>query len=316
MDFVVIGLGLSALALLTGLTLLCLVAPHWSRKAGVAQPGDAAYARAQAGERHALGQGFLCVGAVLLLTTLGGISAGLADKTGAYLIATVTTVAVLSLFGWDLLYRRQHPIPQRRRAAPARAQRAAEHTAGTHPAGPTAQHVANGRRRVLPARPRGSQAAPPATAAAEPALLTAGDGHAPGVIEPPADMLEPAPDIADPETQSSSEAEPAPPAEAPEPDSGATGDATASPPTESVSEATAGGEPVPDAAAVPEPAALAPATSNGTGDQAASPAPEPEPGPGPDMVPHGDDRVIALFPTAAARRGRTVVAPMDPDDQS
>ena len=126
MDFVVIGLGLSALALLTGLTLLCLVAPRWFRKAGVAQPGDAAYARAQAGARHALGQGFLCVGAVLLLTTFGGISAGLADKAGAYLIATMTTLAALGLFGWDLLYRRQHPIPVRRRAAPARAKQTAQ----------------------------------------------------------------------------------------------------------------------------------------------------------------------------------------------
>jgi hypothetical protein len=91
---------------LTGLTLLCLVAPRWFRKAGVTQPGDAAYARAQAGERLALGQGFLCVGAVLLLTTLGGISAGLGDKAGAYLIATMTTLTLLGLLGWDLLYRR------------------------------------------------------------------------------------------------------------------------------------------------------------------------------------------------------------------
>ena len=36
----------------------------------------------------------------------------------------------------------------------------------------------------------------------------------------------------------------------------------------------------------------------------------------PEALPHGDDRVIALFPTAAARRSRTIVAPTDPDGQS
>ncbi|MEZ4564343.1 MAG: hypothetical protein R2853_16555 [Thermomicrobiales bacterium] len=170
MDFVVTGLGLSALALLTGLALLCLVAPRWSRKSRAAHPEDGAYARALAGERSALGQGFLCVGAVLLLATLGGISAGLADKTGAYLVAAMATVALLGLFGWDLLYRRQHPLPRRRRVAPTRpipadAEAAPAAVASTPPTGSPATTATTVRRRVLPARQRVAPAPPPPSAA-------------------------------------------------------------------------------------------------------------------------------------------------------
>ena len=60
----------------------------------------------------------LVSGAVLLLVTLGGITANLPDRTGAFLIASVATVAAVGLLAWDFVYRRQHPTPPRRRLAP------------------------------------------------------------------------------------------------------------------------------------------------------------------------------------------------------
>lgn len=316
MDFVVIGLGLSALALLTGLTLLCMVAPRWSRKSSVAHPADSAYARALAGERQALGQGFLCVGAVLLLATLGGISAGLADKAGAYLIATITTVAVLGLFGWDVLYRRQNPVPQRRRVAAARAKPATAEETTSPAASPTGSSIATTtkvRRRVLPARQRVALPARATTATAtdipldvEP--IAESDGPLDEAHEHVAEAAEtPAPSGSEaaPEEESQEPAgQPDVPAEGPSAQEEATEDP--------VSEEPGDEEPVDVAASRPEPVPFPPTQANGAADQGAAFAPEP----GPDILPDGDDRVIALFPTAAARRSRMMTAPTDPDGKN
>ena len=315
MDFVVIGLGLSALALLTGLTLLCMVAPRWFRKSRAVQPADAAFARALAGERHALGQGFLCVGAVLLLTTLGGISAGLADKAGAYLVAAMTTVAALGLYGWSMLYRRQHPVPQRRRAAPARVQPATAEVPATAEAATTQTGAPEAttttvRRRVLPARRRIAPASQPVTATAEGVALEIEPAPESDVAHDEA--LEGVAEVAASLATASSEA--APGLESPEP-SVAPGVQEA--PSAARTEDTAA--PVSDkpivedasdvAAELPEPVPFPPARANGAGEPAAASATETEP----DLMPDGDDRVIALFPTAAARRRNMIVAPTDPD---
>ncbi len=304
MDFVVIGLGLSALALLTGLTLLCLVAPRWFRKAGAVHPGDAAYARAQAEERQALGQGFLCVGAVLLLATLGGISAELADKAGAYLIASVTTVAALGLFGWDVLYRRQHPMPPRRRAAPLSVKPADEEATSLLPAAMTTLV----RRRVLPARHR---VMPAATALATSSAIPAADSTAAGDERPRAVVLEPVGEttITQP---SGGDAAFAPGGQTPAVDATAIPEADLGELEEPVSHSTEAGAPDAIAPVLAEPVQLPTKSDNGTVKIAVGPAPEAEP----DLASHGDDRVIALFPTAAARRSRSVTAPMDPDGQS
>ncbi|MDQ2655219.1 MAG: hypothetical protein M3Z20_19480 [Chloroflexota bacterium] len=312
MDFVVIGLGLSALALLTGLTLLCMVAPRWSRQSRAVQPADAAYARALAGERHALGQGFLCVGAVLLLATLGGISAGLADKAGAYLIAAITTVAAIGLFGWDLLYRRQHPVPRRRRVAPARAQTAAAEvspsSAVESPPGSPATTPTAVRRRVLPARHR----AVPAAAASD---VTVDDERTPGDEQPNAEVGEPGADVADPQAVAGRETETGPESQ----ESAAAPRPTEEPPAsvseearEMVSEEAEAGEPAEGATELPQPVPFVPTRANGAAEPAAASASGDES----DFIPAGDDRVIALFPTAAARRGRMIVAPADPDGKN
>lgn len=315
MDFVVTGLGLSALALLTGLALLCLVAPRWSRKSRAAHPEDGAYARALAGERSALGQGFLCVGAVLLLATLGGISAGLADKTGAYLVAAMATVALLGLFGWDLLYRRQHPLPRRRRVAPTRpipadAEAAPAAVASTPPTGSPATTATTVRRRVLPARQRVAPAPPPPSAAES---LTAAERE-PDVV-PSADEAHSVGTAAASLGIADDEAAAGP--ENPEPvaTSGAHGDLPAAKSSEAEEPARAEPEaaaPTVAAVDIPEPVAIAPAQTNGTPEPGAVSAL----GDAPDASPGGDDRVIALFPTAAARRSRMLTAPTDPDGKN
>lgn len=303
MDFVVIGLGLSALALLAGLALLCLVSPSWFRKAGPAKPDDAAYARAMAGERHALGQGFLCVGAVLLLTTLGGISGGLADKTGAYLIAAMTTVALLGLVGWDVLYRRQHPVPRRRRVATVKANPATDGSATTRPAtlAPVTPTPATTtvRRRVLPARQRAAPAG--LLTAAEVAPLDFGYGEvdrsaAEDLAFAAADGPDAAATVAVESAPSATEdLEPESPAAAQE------------------ANATSATNPEGEPASAPDeeqPTAMHGAAEVALqGDAAASAAPEPVTMPDFDENHFGDDKVIALFPTAATRRGGATVAP-------
>ena len=309
MDFVVIGLGLSALALLAGLALLCLVSPSWFRKAGPAKPDDAAYARAMAGQRHALGQGFLCVGAVLLLTTLGGISGGLADKTGAYLIAAMTTVALLGLVGWDLLYRRQHPVPRRRRVAAVKTSPATDSAATAGPAAlaPASPVTTTMRRRVLPARQRTAPAGLPIIADGAPLAVDVDE-----VDLAPAAKLEAG----------------APRSETERPDAEAMSAAVAAlsateegemlealSPQETDSPAAASAEEEPATTSGDE----APAVLHGAADiepqsdETARAAPEPEAtnGAAPELDERhfGDDKVIALFPTAATRRGGATVAP-------
>jgi hypothetical protein len=310
-DFVVIGLGLSALALLTGLTLLCLVAPRWFRRAHAVQPGDSAYARAHAGERHALGQGFLCVGAVLLLATLGGISAGLADKAGAYLIASITTVAILSLLGGDVLYRQQHPIPHRRRAPSARTSGDADNAATTDPAVSPGASPTSVRRRVLPTRQPVAAAAQPAEAAPEAVEVMVADEIALGDELPQAEAPETVPDNAEPQIAGSSDEATEPQDHEATTEIGSPGETGIGPLEEPASAKPIAGETAEVPAVFPEPVLLERAKANGSADPSAS-----APGDEPDMVPNGDDRVIALFPTGAARRSRTIVAPSDPDGQS
>ncbi|MCA9877326.1 MAG: hypothetical protein KC442_06080 [Thermomicrobiales bacterium] len=301
MDFVVIGLGLGALALLAGLALLCLTAPRWARRAAAAtHPADATYARAVGAERQATGQSLLAVGGVLLLTTVGGVSAGVDDKAGAFLLSSVATVAALGLIGWDALYRRQHPRPPQRRPAPPPASREA-----AAPLPLPAQHAAAStttvttvRRRVLPARQRPGAAPPPverpeAPAAADrspdgtpaPATAPAGataDEAAPAEATGPKDAAEAAPELGD-DAPHPPDTEPAPPDDAPEP---------------------------------PDETARRPATvAAATGAEPADPASAPTSLPDSEALPHGDDKVIALFPTAAARRRPTSVTPTGPDDK-
>lgn len=314
MDFVVIGLGLSALALLTGLSLLCVVAPRWLRKTRqAAQPAESPYAQAMAGERAALGQAFLCVGAVLLLATLGGISAGLADKAGAYLIAAVTTVAALCLWGWDLLYRHQHPIPVRRREPRPQAKPAILEPGEVGLAADLGTLAATtmARRRVLPARQRVSPAARPTSGAAATPDVTNEVQDAAGDDRFHPDGRDLTPDVEDAELSANSGSTTATTEEGSPPTADASETMSAEPVAEMDSSETHEDAPTVPGPTLPEPVPIDAARTRDDPSGSPSIGAKAEP----DVVPNGDDRVIALFPTAAARRGRTIAAPTDPDGQ-
>ncbi|MFT4037098.1 MAG: hypothetical protein QM692_02860 [Thermomicrobiales bacterium] len=329
MDFVVIGLGLGALALLGGLALLCLVAPRWQRRArAAALPADAAYPAAKADERHAAGQALLVAGAALLLATLGGISANLHDRAGAFLIASVATVAALGLLAWDVVYRRQHPTPPRRRLAP----RAAPVAAASAPAG--AQRV----RRAPSAQPQAA-AGTTGTAGAAPASVPSTDadvaavsrddsGEAPatepeGADPPEATGLEATGPVSAVEPVAARSPEQAGPP-TPVGDPAATAGASSAPTAPAASPEAPGNAPV----SQPAPARIIDITARNGRQAGPLPAPtttqEPAPVPAPVKATPaaadtrnnpepdaGDDRVLALFPTAAARRERPATPPDD-----
>lgn len=112
-DFVVVGLGLGALALLGG---VCLFgwAGRWERDANRATTRqDAVHFSAMATWRRDAGQALLGAGSAILLATIGALAGSLTDQTGAFLVTTTATVAALGLLLWAYLYRSRHPIPPR-----------------------------------------------------------------------------------------------------------------------------------------------------------------------------------------------------------
>jgi hypothetical protein len=118
-DFVVVGLGLGALGILLGVTLLGWVAGRWERDGRVAAPDEAAYYLAVAVNRQGAGQALVFAGGAILLATIGALAGSLDDQTGAFLVATTATVALLSLLIWAWLHRVRIPAPFRhRRPAP------------------------------------------------------------------------------------------------------------------------------------------------------------------------------------------------------
>lgn len=138
-----VGLGLGALAILSGIVMLGALSGRWERAAArAADPGDAAYARAVAASRGATGQDLLWAGAAMLLATVGALAGSLDDRTGALLVATTATVAALGLLLRAHLYRVRHPLPRRSRAPRSIVQ----------PASPAAA-------RVVPLENRGAPAA-------------------------------------------------------------------------------------------------------------------------------------------------------------
>lgn len=116
MDFVVVGLGLGALAILGGVVLLGIVAGHWDRQAArAAAPDSAAYGQAIAGERRAFGLSLIWAGGAMFLATIGALAGSLDDNTGALLVATTATVAALGILVREYFYRVRHPRPRRPR---------------------------------------------------------------------------------------------------------------------------------------------------------------------------------------------------------
>jgi hypothetical protein len=115
-DFVVVGLGLGALGVLSGVITLGWLAERWARAAAsVTVPEDRAYATAMATARRGLGQALIGAGSAVLIATAGALVGSLDDRTGAYLVTTTVTVASLGLLLRAYLDRSRHPLPPRRR---------------------------------------------------------------------------------------------------------------------------------------------------------------------------------------------------------
>lgn len=125
MDFVVVGLGVGALAILLGLT---------SREAGPRWwplGRDQSHAPAERARRLAIGRAgragglVLCLaGVAIVVATIIAIGLSLSDQAGAILVMATISLAVLGGVAWATLYvARYHPRPlprtPGRRAAPA-----------------------------------------------------------------------------------------------------------------------------------------------------------------------------------------------------
>jgi hypothetical protein len=142
-DFVVVGFGLGAISVLLGVLLLGWLAGRAERAAAAAPtPAAAAYDRAVAAEIRGAGQAFLYAGGALILATIGGLAGALDDRTGALLIATTATVAVLGIFVWGYLHRSRYPMPSRPRRV-RHASKASDVTALAAVAMPSAAAIAN-----------------------------------------------------------------------------------------------------------------------------------------------------------------------------
>ncbi len=109
MDFVVVGLGLGACAMLAGVILLGWSLPRAERvKASSSQ-----HARTDAQERVAAirgaGQVMLSAGGAIILATIGALAGALDDRTGAFFVVTTVTVAALGILVWG--YRNLDALP-------------------------------------------------------------------------------------------------------------------------------------------------------------------------------------------------------------
>lgn len=119
MDFLVVGLGLGALAILGGIVMVTLIAWRSERAARRAtRLEDQRYHVASAAARNAAGQALIAAGAMILLATVGAIAGSLDDRTGSLLVATTATVAAIGLVVRDFLYRARNPMPRRPRTRP------------------------------------------------------------------------------------------------------------------------------------------------------------------------------------------------------
>ena len=119
MDFVVVGFGLGALGVLLGVVMQGWLAPRAERaRARAASQDAAAHDLAVAAEHRATGQAFLYAGAAILLATVGGLAGALDDRTGALLVTTTATVAVIGILLAGYFQRVRQPVPRRRGSAP------------------------------------------------------------------------------------------------------------------------------------------------------------------------------------------------------
>jgi hypothetical protein len=119
-DFVVVGLGVGALAILLGLTIRELGARWWSLQPDVPLSSPEQARRLAIGRVSRAGGSVLSLaGGLILLATVAAIALGLPDRTGAIVVMAVVAVAVLGSVVWGAVYaRRYHPRSARRARLP------------------------------------------------------------------------------------------------------------------------------------------------------------------------------------------------------
>jgi hypothetical protein len=183
-DFVVVGLGLGALAMLLGIVLLAGVAPRRARLARNAPPAEARRNLALAAHRRGAGQALIYAGAAIFLATLRGLAGSLDARTGAFLVATTTTVAALGLLVWGYLDHLRNPVPPPTRARIATADSARPPETRPLIAAPEAAS-ANGHGREVLHPAEAGVAKAPAHAAAVPLLAIAARSVTTAVADPP-----------------------------------------------------------------------------------------------------------------------------------
>src|SRR5215212_9860501 len=124
-DFVVVGFGLGALAVLLGVVMLGWLAPRAQRAAArTPSPDDAVRCQAIAAEHRGTGQAFLSAGGAMLLVTVGALAGSLDDRTGALLVTATATIAAGGILLAGYFQRVRNPVPPRRRTRSAPVPRA------------------------------------------------------------------------------------------------------------------------------------------------------------------------------------------------
>jgi hypothetical protein len=109
-DFVVVGLGLGACAVLAGVILLGWSLPRAEGIVAAASDPDAiARGDAAVAATRGAGQVMLSAGGAIFLATAGALAGSLDDRTGAFLVVTTVTVAALGILVWG--YRNRNRIP-------------------------------------------------------------------------------------------------------------------------------------------------------------------------------------------------------------
>lgn len=185
MDFVVVGLGLGALAMLLGVVMLAWVAPRRARLARDAPPVEARRCLALAANRRGVGRALIYAGAAIFLATIGGLAGSLDDRTGAYFVATTATVAALGLLVWGYLDHLRNPIPPPARVRDAASESARQPRTRPLVAAPEGMG-ANGHGDEAPQPAEAHAASTPPPLIATPLLAIAARSVTSSVTDPPA----------------------------------------------------------------------------------------------------------------------------------
>ncbi|MCC6315827.1 MAG: hypothetical protein IT337_17655, partial [Thermomicrobiales bacterium] len=116
MDFVVVGVGIGALAILLGL-IVRDAGSWWVRRAASRAPTDPRRTRTLHGVCRAAGRALALDGLVLLAVTAVALFAGWSDRAGATAVMLALAIVLLGSIGWAFRYTQRHYSRPPRRSA-------------------------------------------------------------------------------------------------------------------------------------------------------------------------------------------------------